>query len=89
MLGLLKHFCDLKNNYVMKAVNMLAFSETRFNRSLKKLQHIYIYIYDRPYHGIAVYHKSAIYFENMNYFWMKIVVGNLKIINIDMLLCFV
>lgn len=44
---------------------------------------------NRPYPGIAVYHTSATCFENMNYFGMEIVVDNLKIVYIDIFLCFV
>lgn len=83
----------------MKAVDILAFSETRLmttdlstnynlnGYNLFRCDEI-IHRDNGPYHGIAVYHKSAICFENMNYLGMEIVVGNLKILNIVTFMCF-
>lgn len=59
----------------MKTVDILAFSETRLmTTDLSKNYNLngynlfrcdeIIHTDNRPYHGIAVYHKSAVCFEN-------------------------
>lgn len=47
------------------------------------------YIDNRLYFGIVVYYMLVICYDNMNYFGMEIVVDNLKIVYIDIFLCYV
>lgn len=95
-----KHFVDLKSDFILKDADILGLSETRLKKcessASYKISGYELFRCDgkgcnaeeRPYHGIAVYHKPTMSFESLSNFGVEVVCGNIVYNDNPICLCF-
>jgi exonuclease III len=96
-----KHIADLQSDLILKDADILGLSETRLKTSessscynisdfqLFRCDGVEGCAEERPFHGIAVYHKPAMSFKNLTNSGVEVVCGNLVCNEKLLYVCFI
>lgn len=95
-----KHIDDLKSDFILKDADILGLSETRLKKcESSELYNISDYklfrcddkgsnAEERPYHGIAIFHKPSMSFKILSNFGVEVFCGNIVYRDNTLCLCF-